>query len=65
LEGAKLVKVINGIMITDEIKNSRCYRYAMNVVTKKIIAGENIILACNRFLKDLERNDLEFRIKDG
>jgi len=52
-------------MITDEIKNSRCYRYAMNVVTKKIIAGENIILACNRFLKDLERNDLEFRIKDG
>lgn len=34
-------------------------KYAKDVVAKKIIAGEEIILACQRFLDDLERDDLE------
>lgn len=38
--------------------------YAKEVLTGKIIAGKHIILACARFLKDLERDDLELRMHD-
>lgn len=36
-------------------------KYAKNIVSKKILANKDRILACNRFLKDLERSDLDFR----
>lgn len=37
------------------------YQYAEDVVAGKIIAGDLIIKACQRFLTDLKRPDLEFR----
>ena len=47
--------------------NKPYYQYAVDVVEGKIICGENIKLACRRFLSDLERDDLEFdqEIADG
>ena len=41
--------------------NKGYYNYANAVVEGKIITGENIKLACKRFLYDLQRDDLEFR----
>ena len=41
--------------------NKAYYQYAVDVVEGKVVCCENIILACKRFLSDLERNDLEFR----
>lgn len=38
--------------------------YAKEVCSGKKIAGKHIILACARFLKDLEREDLELRMHD-
>ena len=38
--------------------------YAKEVLTGKKIAGKHIILACARFIKDLEREDLELRMHD-
>ena len=49
-------------MITPEIKELRAYKYAEGVINGDIVACELINLACERFLKDLERDDLEFRI---
>lgn len=37
------------------------YRYAADVTEGRIQTGENIRLACSRFLNDLRRTDLEFR----
>ena len=37
------------------------YRYAEDVSKGKVIVGENIKLAIQRFQKDLLRDDLEFR----
>ena len=37
------------------------YRYAADVTEGRIQTGENIRLACSRFLNDLKRTDLEFR----
>lgn len=37
------------------------YRYAADVTEGKIQTGENIKLACSRFLNDLKRPDLDFR----
>ncbi len=37
-----------------------CHRYAHDVVTGKLIAGKWIKLACERHLKDLERDDVYF-----
>jgi phage terminase large subunit-like protein len=37
------------------------YRYVEDVSNGKIMVGENIKLAIQRFQKDLLRNDLEFR----
>ena len=42
----------------------RAIDYAKNVCAGKIIAGHEVILACARFLKDLERDDLTLRSKD-
>lgn len=39
----------------------RAIQYAKDVVDRKIIIGEDVVNACKRFLKDLERDDLEFR----
>lgn len=38
-----------------------CIKYAKDVSKGKIVAGKEIISACNRFLKDLERKDIELR----
>lgn len=35
--------------------------YANDVISGKKIAGKEVVLACERFLNDLERDDLEFR----
>ena len=37
------------------------YQYVDNVVSGKVIVGENIRLAVQRFQNDLQRDDLEFR----
>ena len=42
----------------------RAVTYAKNVCAGKIIAGHEIILACARFLKDIERKDLTLRSKE-
>lgn len=39
-------------------------QYAEEVKSGKKIAGKEIIAACQRFLDDLKRDDLEFRTKD-
>ena len=39
-------------------------KYAQDVTGGKIIAGDDVINACARFLKDLEREDIELRMHD-
>lgn len=39
-------------------------QYAHDVIEGKIIAGKEIVQACQRFLSDLERDDLELRERD-
>lgn len=39
-------------------------QYAEDVVSRKIIIGEDVVNACRRFQKDLQRDDLEIRTKD-
>lgn len=39
-------------------------KYAEDVVSEKRIAGKEIILACQRFLDDLKRDDIELRTAD-
>lgn len=39
-------------------------KYANDVVSGQQVAGAEIITACQRFLDDLEREDLEFRTKE-
>ena len=36
-------------------------QYARDVISGKIIIGADVVNACQRFLDDLERDDLEFR----
>lgn len=36
-------------------------RYAEDIVSKKVLANIDRVLACKRFLEDLERDDLDFR----
>lgn len=43
---------------------STAIKYADDVISGKIIAGKEIIKACERFKTDLERDDLELRTKD-
>ena len=49
-------------MINGDITNKTYYKYAKDVINGKIKTGHNIILACKRFLKDLERNDIIFEV---
>lgn len=37
------------------------YRYAKEIADGKVLANEDRVLACKRFLNDLERDDLDFR----
>lgn len=37
------------------------YRYAKEIADRKILANEDRVLACKRFLNDLKRDDLDFR----
>lgn len=39
-------------------------QYAVDVTTENKIAGAEIVSACNRFLGDLKRTDIELRTKD-
>lgn len=39
----------------------RAIQYAKDVVARKIIIGEDVVNACQRFMEDLDREDLEFR----
>lgn len=39
-------------------------KYAEDVISGKQIAGAEIVAACQRFLDDLKRDDLEFRAKE-
>ena len=39
-------------------------QYALEVVGGKIVAGAEIVMACQRFLDDLERTDIELRPRD-
>lgn len=41
--------------------NKAYYQYAVDVVEGKVVCCDSIKLACNRFLSDLKRDDLEFR----
>ena len=36
-------------------------RYAEDIVSKKVLVNIDRVLACKRFLADLERDDLDFR----
>lgn len=36
-------------------------KYAKDITDRKVLANEDRILACERFLNDLKRNDLDFR----
>ena len=40
------------------------FQYAKNIADSKILANEDRVLACRRFLRDLERDDLDFRQED-
>lgn len=42
----------------------RAIQYAKDVVDGKITIGKDVVNACERFLNDLERDDLEFREQD-
>lgn len=39
-------------------------KYAQDVIDGTVIAGADIVNACNRFLADLQREDLEYRDKE-
>lgn len=43
----------------------RAIQYAQDVVDRKIIIGEDVVNACQRFLDDLNRLELEFRTQEA
>lgn len=45
-------------------RKKEAVRYAEEVISGKITAGADIVAACQRFLDDLKRDDLELRTKD-
>lgn len=45
-------------------RKKEAVRYAEEVISGKITAGAEIVAACQRFLDDLNRDDLELRTKD-
>ena len=40
-------------------------KYAQDVTSGSLLVGKEVVLACSRFLSDLEREDLELRTKDA
>ena len=44
-----------------DLTNEIYYQYAMQVTKGKIVACKLVMQSCERFLKDLERDDLIFR----
>lgn len=40
-------------------------KYAKDCVAGKVIIGKDVVNACQRFLNDLERDDLEFKTKEA
>lgn len=48
-------------MIQGDIKETKYYNYATDVVNKKIVAGNNVVLMCQRFLDDLKNDKWDFR----
>lgn len=44
---------------------SRCEQYARDVVTGKVVAGQLVVKAAKRFLKDLKRTDIYFDVKEA
>lgn len=49
--------------MVDAIKGKKYYKYAVDVINGKIVACEFIKLACQRFIADLDRDDLTFDYK--
>lgn len=45
-------------------RKNEAIKYANDVISGKVTAGKEIIAACERFLSDLERDDLELRTHD-
>lgn len=45
----------------ENLTNAPYVKYAKDIVGNKIVACENVRNACQRFLNDLDRDDLEFR----
>ena len=45
-------------------RKKEAIKYAKDVVNGKITIGADVVAACERFLKDLERDDLEIRTHD-
>lgn len=45
-------------------RKNEAIKYANDVISGKITAGKEIVAACERFLADLERDDLELRPRD-
>lgn len=43
---------------------ARAVQYAKDVCSGKKLAGKEVVLACGRFLKDMERKDLTIRTKE-
>ena len=39
----------------------RAIQYAKDVIERKVIIGEDAVNACQRFIDDLKREDIEFR----
>lgn len=56
-----LRRMTNDEKVTQVVARPIYEQYAVDVCEGKIATGELIKLACGRFLKDLERDDLDFR----
>ena len=45
-------------------RKAEAIKYAKDVISGKITAGAEVVTACQRFMDDLERDDLELRTRD-
>lgn len=52
-------------MIIGDISNKEYYLYALDIVNEKIKAGNFVKLACQRFLDDLQRDDVIFKVSEA
>lgn len=52
-------------MIIGDISNKEYYLYALDIVNEKIKAGNFVKLACQRFLDDLQREDVIFKVSEA